>query len=189
MNKTLNTLTRSKKRFNYNFSINCNKEVIIDFYNVYCNFINFETYKTFTKATFLSCLQKVMNTSKFSQINIVSKPIFEVNDSVIKTQTIKYKNLKYFIIVDDNNEKSLNRERDDFFCILLHYLNKESYIITNDKYSNYRGIITDIKPFTVRMFKEGNVTEIKIDIEYLEKLKKEILQSSLFVKRKNFNFR
>ena len=188
INSILNKLTRNKRKIKYNFSINPDKEIIIDFYNVYCNFINFERFKTFTKNTFVSCLNKILSMSSNSFL-VVSKPIFEVSDEVILKQTLKYSNLTYIIVIDGNETKSLNKERDDFVCLFLHFLRKDgSYIVSNDRFINCYQIIDTVKPVVLKIFYGGNISYLHLDKKNIEDIKVKMNEGKLNIIRRSFKF-
>ena len=184
----VNNTIKNKNKLRFSFSVNP-KTLIIDFYNIYCNYINFEKYNTFTEKTFVSCVKKIMNSCSSNKIYIVSKPIFEVKEEIILQLTKKYPTLIYIIVIDDHHEKSLNKERDDFICITLNMLNKEnSFILSNDKYYNYTDILKNIKPFTVKMFKNGKILDMKTDKSQIDFFVNKIKETKFKPERRPFKF-
>lgn len=149
--------------------------VILDFYNIYCSYTKFNQYKIFTLESFEKCLHNICKFFKRVNLYVISKDIFEVPKEVIIAMTKKYGHLNYIIVDDNHIIKSQNRERDDFMCLLLNKDNPDSYIISNDRYSNIRSIIAFIKPFKITHFYKGEVTETSFQEKDLEILKKEML--------------
>lgn len=178
----------NKKRLKYSFSIGPQKEIIIDFYNVYCNFINFDKYKQFTSKSFEKCLNITLKSAFNQNFFVVSKPIFEVDQKIIEKYTAIYKNLAYIIVEDNFPEKTFNRERDDFVCLMLNYLKKESFIITNDKFINYTTILENVKPFTLKTIYNGTVTETVYDKQMLEGIITQMKNDTFKFKRRQFKF-
>ena len=186
--ENINNTIKNKNKLRFSFSINP-KILIIDFYNIYCNYINFEKYNTFTKETFVSCIKKIMNSCSSNKVYIVSKPIFEVSEEIILNLTRKYPTLIYIIVIDDHPQKSLNKERDDFICITLNMINKEnSFILSNDKYYNYTDILKTIKPFTIRMFNNGKVFDMKTDKSQVDFFVNKLTESKFKPERRPFKF-
>lgn len=188
----LSLSTKDKNKLKYMFSF-APRIIIMDFYNIYCNYINFEKNKIFTENSFKECLLKIINSSnKQNELFIISKPIFEVSDETIRSFTKKYNNINYIIVVDNNDIKSLNRERDDYVCIILNFLletdSKKSIIITNDKLSNYKILIKNVKPFTIKIFNGDTSKEIKINEEYINDIYLKITQKQFKPNRKSFKF-
>ena len=99
-----------------------------------------------------------------------------------------YKNLVYIIVQDDNLPKSLNRERDDFICLFLNYTKSNSFIITNDKFINYIDILDNVKPFSLKVFYNGTITNVLYDEERIKKEISKMKETSFKFKRKSFRF-
>ena len=137
------------------------KPVIIDFYNLYCNITEFNKYKTFSRETYIICLDLILKKFKNNRIFIVSKNIFEIEREYIKKTTRLYKNLTYIIPEDIYYKKSLNRERDDYVCLVLNDILENALVISNDKLRNLGKIITDVKPIKILTYRDGYE---KIDI-------------------------
>lgn len=182
----LDTVIKNKNKLKYSFSINPSKEIIIDFYNIYCNFINFDKYNLFTKESFEKCLNIVLKSSFNQHFFIVSKPIFEVEDSIIQNYTVLYKNLVYIVVEDAHETKSLNKERDDFVCLMINFLKKNSFIISNDKFLNYKNILSNIKSFTLKVFFNGSISMVTYTKEQIIKMTEEMINFKF--KRKSFKF-
>jgi hypothetical protein len=186
MDETILELSRTRGAISINYCIN-KDTVIVDFYNVYCNYIKFDTYKTFTLETFKTCLENICKVIKHQKLLVVSKNIFEVPNEVILDFTKKYKNLSYLMIEDEAIFKSQNRERDDFMCLALNKKFKKSFIVSNDKYANYKDIIANVKPFKVTIFKNNQCSESNMTLDNLNALKKE-LSKDYKPLRKRFSF-
>jgi hypothetical protein len=132
--------------------------IIIDFYNIYCTFISYNKYKTFSQVSFSACIDVITNSYKDKNIIVVSKDIFEVSNECILEHTRKNFNLSYVIARDRHHCKSKNKERDDYMCILLNKFNTgNSVILTNDKYHNYPDIINDVKSLKIEWFSKGTI--------------------------------
>jgi hypothetical protein len=177
----------AKGPISINYCIN-KDTVIIDFYNVYCNYIKFDTFKTFSLQTFKNCLDNICNVIKNKNLLIVSKNIFEVPNDVILQYTKKYKHLSYFMIEDTPVFKTQNRERDDFMCLVLNRKLEKSFIVSNDKFSNIKHIINNVKPFKVTLFKKNEYTVTGLSLELLNNLKKLLLNDNFNPTRKKFTF-
>lgn len=184
----IDKIITGKNRLKYGFSVNPNKEVIIDFYNIYCNFINFDKHKEFTRNSFEKCLDITMRSSFNQTFFVVSKPIFEVDQMIIEKYTMIYKNLVYIIVEDNFPEKTFNRERDDFVCLMLNCIKNQSFIITNDRFANYETILKNIKPFTIKTIYRGTVTETVYDENSIKEVIEKMRESKFKFKRKQFKF-
>lgn len=184
----IDKITAHKKCLKYSFSIDPSKELIVDFYNVYCNFINFDKYGKFTSKSFDKCLGITLKSAFNQEFYIVSKPIYEADQKTIELYSVLYKNLVYIIVQDDHIEKSQNRERDDFVCLMLNYLKPNSFVITNDKFVNFRSILENVKPFTLKTIYKGTVTETKYTEEAIKKIKDLMIENQFKFKRKKFRF-
>lgn len=170
-----------------NYCIN-KDTVIVDFYNVYCNYIKFDTFKTFTLETFKKCLDNICKVIRNKNLIIVSKNIFEVPDDVILYFTRKYKHLSYFMVEDELMFKTQNRERDDFMCLVLNKKSTKSFIVSNDKFSNIKDIINNVKPFKITVFKKNDYSVTALSLEQLNNLRKELLDCNFSPLRKKFTF-
>lgn len=145
------------------FDISEQAIIILDFYNIYCSFVKFNKYKTFSKKTITICIDVIMKKIKNNDVILVSKNIFEIDTSYIKNITMKYSNIRYVLVEDKYPEKSFNRERDDYACILLQKnilssSGKKCFIITNDRYKNYNDILNKVKPMNLKIFQNGKET-------------------------------
>ena len=168
--KLILNLVKKIKKINFHFFVKPNSFLIIDFYNIYCCIVKYNKHRLFSKESWELTIDIILKSTKAKHIFIISKPIFEVTDLHIQKMVSLYHGRFNYIIVDDLHfPRGLNKERDDYTCILLHYLfNKmgcSPMIVTNDMYSNYSSIISDVKDFKLRVFnkKEGlgsKVTEI-----------------------------
>ena len=157
--KLINRLASEKREIIVKENISKDEIVIIDFFNIYCNIVRFNRYKTFSKETFITCMNIILKRFVNHRVLIVSKNIFEVEKAYIDNITVKNPNVTYIIVHDSYFLKSLNRERDDYTCLLLQkYISQKSCIITNDKYKNYLGLISTIKPFKLDVINKGNFT-------------------------------
>ncbi len=167
------SIVKKKKSLLIDAPIDINTTVIIDYYNVYCNIIKFNKYKTFSRKTYILCMNLLLKKFKhYKEVIIISKNIFEIELDYIKHITSQNTNIKYIIVEDLNLPKGLNRERDDYVCLLTHYLlvenNKKSVIITNDQYKNYKQIVTNAKSLQINTYSKGEKQEITdIYTEYI----------------------
>jgi len=186
MEKKILDLVKTKGPLRISYCLN-KDTVIIDFYNVYCNYIKFDMYRTFTLDTFKSCLENICNTVRNKRLIVVSKNIFEVSDKTIVAFTKKFKNLTYIMVKDEIIFKTQNRERDDFMCLVLNKRFDKSFIISNDRFSNLKDIILNIKPFKLVLFKNGELAESSLSLTELQILKTELLKDFCPL-RKNFTF-
>jgi hypothetical protein len=108
---------------------------IIDFYNIYCNFVKFDKYKIFSKETFSICINLLIDyfDKDTDTCIIVSKNIYEVGTLDVQ-EVLKDKNNIVYIIAEDNFNlgiagttfQSKNKERDDYTCIMLYNLLKHT---------------------------------------------------------------
>lgn len=179
-------LAHSKKRMVVNGMYHKNTTFIIDFYNCYCSMIKFCKYKTFSLESYLICMERILALVKNRKTVIVSKNIFEVEPGVIKKLLLFYPNVTYFIIQDSCETKSLNRERDDYFCIAYQFFSREkTVIITNDKFSNFETLVKEVKPFYVLKIGFPNTT-----VSFTEKMIEETNKGLCFEKvvRSSFSF-
>lgn len=157
-------LATSKKRIIVNGAFPAKTVFIVDFYNCYCSMIRFCKFKTFSLETFLICMDRILALVKTRKTVIISKNIFEVKTSIIRELLLLHPNISYFIVEDACEIKSINRERDDYFCIAYQAACKEkSVIITNDKFSNFDTLVKEVKPFKVI-----NVTSPGNDISFTQ---------------------
>ena len=128
---------------------------------------------------------------KDKEIYIISKPIFEIShDDIVSSLG---DNMKFIIIEDIYQIKSNNRERDDYFCLLLqeHFneTNTSSVIISNDYYSNFNEIKNKIKKFNAIILTKRNALDtLNMTEEYLKNnsLPKKIIRTGFKIKRKIF---
>lgn len=145
--------------------------VIVDFYNVYCNYINFKKNRQFSVSTFINCMEQILTATKGCNLLIISKQVFEVDVQIIKELTKIHKHITYVIVEDLFLPKSKNKERDDFTCILLQNVFSMKHIpntiLTNDKFSNIDKIIKNIKPFRCVILKDGSEIPFVFDQESL----------------------
>lgn len=157
-------LAMSKKRIIVNGIFPSNTVFIIDFYNCYCSMIRFCKFKTFSLETFLVCMERILSLVKNRKTVIISKNIFEVEPRVIRELLLLRPNISYFIVEDACEIKSINRERDDYFCLAYQAACREkSVIITNDKFSNFDTLVKETRPFKVI-----NVTSPRNDLSFTQ---------------------
>lgn len=185
-------MTTIKKLF-LSKKIHQNTVVILDFYNIYCYLINFKKYRTFSIENWNNTMKCILKTFKNNHIILVSKPIFEISDQNIFNFTKKTNRLSYLIIEDKYHIKSLNKERDDYACIMLQYIftlkNKKSVIISNDRYLNYNEITSNTRDFNIRLYKSNKIHNTSYTIQniksFIDKLllhKKYVLENKIFFK-------
>ena len=60
-NQIKEVILRKKQIQFHRKNIKKDKVIIIDFYNIYCNMIEFSKYKQFSHETFVICLDKILN--------------------------------------------------------------------------------------------------------------------------------
>ena len=178
--KKIARLVKKIAKIHFNFYVKKDIHVIVDFYNVYCNLIKFNKYKTFSEESWLLTIKCIINSiPKGARCVLVSKPIFEISEQNINSVISTFNNLSYMIVEDLFPVKENNRERDDYVCILLHYVfchNKEkSLIVTNDKYSNYQSILANIKKFNLVIYtKTQSCSSIIFDDTYIQSVNKDL---------------
>lgn len=190
MERVINHIASKKKEIIITKNLSRDEIVIVDFFNIYCNIVKFNRYKTFSKESFITCMDIILKRFVNHKVLIVSKNIFEVEREYIDKITVENPNVTYIIVHDSYFLKSLNRERDDYACLLLQkYILKmnrqKSCIITNDKYKNYTGLISTIKPFKLDVINKGVFTTFdfcqKLISKYSLKMKEpEFLYASSF---------
>lgn len=145
------------------------KVLIVDFYNLYCDYTQFHKHKFFSKESFIYCVDSIAKCLKNHLLIFISKEIYEVSIKNITNIIRKYNNIYCYCIVEDLyiSNKSKNRERDDLVCILFHYILKnEKYhvdILSNDKYRNYLSIIKKSKPIRINFIYQNNFYYINCD--------------------------
>lgn len=177
-------------------SLNSKTNIIIDFYNVYCNYIKFNKYNTFTNESFRMLLKHICEyfvTCK--NVVIVSKEIYESEGNDFISETLSgYPNVSYYIIKDkDKKNPGKNRERDDFYLLYKFFLysndSKDTFIFSNDKFKNYNNIVNNIKPLEViKINNEQNYT-INIDLFDLNNIKRILLSKNKnLINKINCNF-
>lgn len=180
-------LAKSKKKLVVNGIFSSNTTFIIDFYNCYCSMIKFCKFKTFSLETYLVCMNRILTLVKNRKTIIISKNIFEVDDKVIKDLLLFYPNVTYFIVEDSCAVKSLNRERDDYFCLAYQSACKEkSVIITNDKFSNFDSLVKEVKPFKVNILHYSQTKVIPFTEEVIKETNKRLCFEN--VRRSSFNY-
>lgn len=191
-NKIL-SIVKNKKKIILPKEISTENVIIIDFFNIYCNIIKFNKYKTFSRETFILCLNLVLEKFKDYKVLIISKNIFEIEQEYLINITKIYTNITYIVVEDTFLPKGYNRERDDFTCILLqHFLlnnnNQSSNIITNDRYKNFHSMLSNVKPFNLIYYSKGISSEVNIDNSLLKEYSKNLINIGLEkVKSTNFN--
>lgn len=143
-----------------------NDTIIVDFYNVYCNFVQFNLHKTFTMKSWIECFNILINKlSNCKKIIIISKEIYETDGhSVILNEIKKFPELDIEYIIISNKFKTpiINRERDDFYIIytyLTFVKNESVFIISNDQYRNFNEIINNIKPIIITKITKNNLIQ------------------------------
>lgn len=170
--KRILKLVKSKKGIKLTGDVKNNKILIIDFFNIYCNVIKFNKYKTFSTETCLICIDFILECFRNYTIIIVSKDIFELDNSIIREYTRLNSNLIYIIVHDEYDVKSKNRERDDYICIIYQALlkndNKVSTIVTNDIFRNLDIMLSSIKPISIKRFKGKEELDIFLDSDTLK---------------------
>lgn len=169
-----------------------NSIIIIDFYNVYCNIIKFNKYNLFSRDTYILCMNIILKKFKKQQIIIVSKKIFEIEDSYISNLTNINLNLTYIIPEDKPEYKTKNRERDDYTCFLINYIknllykNNNVYILSNDNFRNIDTIVKHIKPYILKMIIKNKEYTYNISNDFINKNHDDIIKNN--INRLHFNF-
>ncbi len=137
-----NVITRNKK-IKLCENISKDSVILIDFWNMYCNYIKFSKYNVFTYKSYNKLLSNVCEYFKeYADLVIVSKEIYESNgENFIIEMANKYPNITYYMVKDkDNLNPGKNRERDDFYLLYKYFMfkctSKKAYIISNDKFKN-----------------------------------------------------
>lgn len=185
------SIVKNKKHIILEKTIDKNNIVIIDFFNIYCNIVKFNKYKTFSKDTFILCMNLLLEKFKDYRLLIVSKNIFEVEIDYIISLTKNFKNITYIIVEDTFLPKGSNRERDDFACILFqNFLSnnkKSSIIVSNDRYKNIQTLLTNTKTFKLNYYHNGIFSYLDID-NYLIKKYSDNLKNSCIDKITTCNF-
>lgn len=175
MEEIILDLAKNRTKLLFSKFIDKDVTIIIDFYNIYCNIIKFNKYKTFSKESYRVCLNLLLKKLKHNKVIIVSKDIFEVDTTFIKNITLANSNITYVIVDDMHEIKSKNTERDDFVCLLFRTIHKrdniQSVIVSNDTYKNHSRIYKNIKPFKLRIISDGTLREVDIMDKALEKYK------------------
>jgi hypothetical protein len=153
-----------------NIIIDSNTNILIDFYNVYCNYIKFNKYNTFTNTSFKTLLKHICEHFKnCKNVIIVSKEIYESEGEDYIIDTLKhFENITYYIIKDkDKKNSGKNRERDEIYLLYKFFLylndSKKSFILSNDKFKNYNSIINNIKPIEILKINSQETNVIYID--------------------------
>ena len=176
-----------------NKEVNTNDIILIDFYNMYCNFVDFQKYNTFTEESVIKCLNIIIN--KFKECEfcyIISKGIHETNGIGCIRDIIKnYSNFEYLIVEDKLKISGLNRERDDFYLLYLYnnLLNNGNnvVIVSNDQFRNYSTLIKKVKPIEITKITNTYVEYAKqCDINYIKTTI--YINSHLELNRVGFNF-
>ena len=179
-------IATDKKRLVFDDIISKKSVIIIDFYNCYCSMVKFSTFKIFSEETFLLCIDRVIKAVNGREAYIVSKPIFEVSNEIIHRIIVQNPNIKYVVVDNETNKKGANRERDDYTCFMISYLEKKpNLIISNDKYSNFDDIIKGIKPFTISIIINSGISRIDITQDVISNLSANIPKE---ITRRGFKF-
>jgi hypothetical protein len=125
-------------------------------------------------------MKRILTLVKTRKTVIVSKNIFEVDPKVISNLLLFYPNVSYFVIEDACDVKSINKERDDYFCIAYQSVCKEkSVIITNDKFSNFDTLVKEIKPFNATKLGFRTATKASFTEKMLEETSKGLCFSKI----------
>lgn len=165
-NFNIDNFILNRRGFFIDKQLNKNVQVIIDFYNVYCNFVKFNKYKVFSKLSVIKCLEHLITKINLNKAIIVTKSIYEFPMCDFIEYTRKYKNITVMIVDDilessNIKDKCKNRERDDFICLYTQYIldsnNYKNIIISNDKFSNFDCIISNIRPCILYILQHGRV--------------------------------
>lgn len=183
-------IAKARKHMMFENILSKDTTVIVDFYNCYCTMIKFCKYRTFSLDTYKMCLQHVIDAIAGRKAYIISKNIFEVDIRVILDLTSRYPNITYIIVEDSNEIKSINRERDDYVCILIQALtnpNARSVISSNDHFSNFEKILEDIKPFSLVVINNGAINSSSINSVAISTYN-EIIKSKNNLNRCGFRF-
>jgi len=186
-------ITKFIKDIKLQKAITTEQTIIIDFYNVYCNFIKFNKYKTFSEKTITNCLNIIVKKLKDNPVILVSKNIFEYEEKCILELTKNNKNITYIIVEDKYLEKSNNRERDDYICILLQKKIllpdiKDPIIITNDKFRNLQTILSEVKSMNISIYNQGNNVANEIINSFSIKKFNEAIKKTKKIKKSQFYF-
>lgn len=167
-------IVNTKSQISLNKEISKDKVIIVDFFNIYCNIVKFNKYKTFSRETFIKCLDLILKKFKDYQVLIIAKNVFEIEIEYIKNITIINKNITYIIVEDTHYIKSINKNRDDYVCLLYHNFlftdrKQQSIIITNDKHRDFKLILTNTKSIKLHIYKQGYVSTFDLDKRVIRK--------------------
>lgn len=180
-------IAKSKKQLVFDNIICKNTTVIIDFYNCYCTLIKFCKFKTFSLETYQICMERIITAIAGRKTIIIAKNIFEVDLEIIRELTKRYKNITYIVVEDTCETKSINRERDDYVCLLYHLLLPEkSLVISNDKYSNFYKLINSVKPFRITTIYNNETSSVEINEASIKEYNKSLVHDH--VNRTGFKF-
>lgn len=163
--------------------------IIFDFYNLYCNLIDFNKHRHFTKESVKLCIEKIINSTGDNQVILVSKDIFEISIDEIQQIIKDHPRITYVIVQDLPMNKSKNRERDDFICILFSYLkfrnsNKKPLLVTNDKFKNFNKTVAECKPTILICLNTKLIREIPINTIFLNTIREKLYKFKM--ERSNF---
>jgi hypothetical protein len=113
---------------------------------------------------------------------VVSKDVYEIDHEYIKNHTLNNPNMTYIISYDNHCEKSMNRERDDYVCLLMNQTYVETgepvILVSNDKLRNIEKIIKYVKPMKLQIFNTGGETNIDISMEQIQQMKEKLISVS-----------
>lgn len=175
----INRFSMGKKKILINQPY-ANKVIIVDFYNLYCSITRFNKYKTFSRESYIHCLDLITKKFQDNDLIIVSKDVFEIEQEYIKTHTARYPNMTYIISNDTHHEKSVNRERDDYTCLLMNnsYSGHDVLLVSNDKLRNIEKIIKYVKPMKLQIFKSGLERTLDITLEQIQNNRDVLIEKS-----------
>jgi hypothetical protein len=147
-----------------------NSLLLVDFLNVYCNFIKFHINGQKTESSFIKCI-KNFTKNKNKKI-LVSKFLYEIDIEVILDITRKYPYITYIMVIDENENESKYKERDDYTLINLYHTlsNKYRYtsLLTNDRFKNYDTIVSVKRRMKLFIVKNGrcSIESLDNDIQF-----------------------
>jgi len=174
--KVYSIVNETSNDIEYDIDTCINTIILIDFYNIYCSYVKFNKYKSFSEKTFSYCLTNIIY-NKFKnhkKVIIVAKEVYEsFGTRIIESFVKKYSNFEYHIIYD-NSGFSGNRERDDYYILSLsqkfNLSGFKSVILTNDLYRNYKAIINKTRNYTIHLYIDNRYIVENIEIKENERI-------------------
>jgi hypothetical protein len=173
MERKILQLAKNKSQLMISKPFYNNKIIIVDFFNLYCSITHFSKFRTFSRETYIHCMNLILEKFKNNKLYIVSKNIFEIERSYIVNLTREHQNLSYIIVEDTYEGKSQNRERDDYACLLINdNLSRKGtppLLITNDKLRNLSCLVKIVKPMKLLFYQNKSWETFEIKQDFIDK--------------------